>query len=85
MTGDYYKGYQVNDTVNLLELSSKETNLLDACVYMVSCRSTIRKTAENFCISKSTLHRNIHDKLPSICYELYRCVLSILKSNSTEF
>lgn len=77
---EYYQGYLL-DTSQSWQLSTKETSLLDACIWMVDNKSTIRTTASNCGYTKSTLHRLIHLKLKRISYELYRCIIAQMRAN----
>lgn len=83
MDNSYYSGYQLTDSVYAYDLSADDIFILDACIAMVSNRWTIRETARNTCFSKSTLHKHIHSSLPRISYELYGCVVSLLRENET--
>lgn len=76
----YYNGYLLDDIYSW-ELTVEDKELLNACVWLVDNAHSIRTTATNFCIPKSTLHSNIHSKLPKLSYELYNCVKRQLKVN----
>lgn len=77
----YYNRYLLDDIQNW-ELSEADTRLLDAAIFHVDNRSTVRCTAENFGYSKSVYHRLIHTRLKKISYELYKCVLKELSEHS---
>lgn len=49
--------------------------------YLIENKSTVRKTAEYFNVSKSTLHTDITTRLKQIDYDLFRQVDEILKYN----
>jgi len=53
-------------------------------IYLIENRTTIRKTAKEFGISKSTVHKDITEKLSKINYSLYKRVESILEINKQE-
>ena len=57
---------------------------LDCAKYLINYNSTIRKTAQNFNLSKSTLHSDFHKRLPKIDKKLYCCVMDILDKNYQE-
>ena len=50
-------------------------------LYVVENNSTIRSTAQFFQISKSTVHNDLHKKLPNINHGLYLLVQKILDEN----
>ena len=52
--------------------------------YMVTHNATVRKTAEQFSISKSTVHKDIRTKLPGLSPELYEKVEKLLELNKQE-
>ena len=76
----YYNGYLLDDVYSW-ELTVEDKEFLNACIWLIDNASSIRNTATNFCISKSTLHSNIHSKLPKLSYELYNLVKRQLKIN----
>lgn len=75
-----YGNYRLDDCTRY-DLSDRQVDLLDACIWLVDNRSSIRLTAKNFCTSKSYLHRGIHGVLPKLSSELYNCVKKQLKIN----
>lgn len=52
--------------------------------YILDNNSTIRKTASEFGISKSTVHIDVSHKLKILDYELYKKVKIILDKNFKE-
>ncbi len=52
--------------------------------YMVSHRSTVRAAAKQFDISKSTVHKDLKQKLPELSPELYKEVEKLLEINKRE-
>ena len=52
--------------------------------YLIENRSTVRATAKFFGISKSTVHKDISEKLPHIQMQLYRDAKKILDQNKAE-
>lgn len=79
----YFLGYELSDGLCRYDLTPYEESILDACAMLVDHKLTIREAADNCCFPKSTLHTLIHTKLPKLSYELYRCVLTVLKDNKT--
>lgn len=48
-------------------------------LYMIKTKETIRNIAKKFKVSKSTVHKDLHERLKSIDYNLYIEVDKILK------
>ncbi len=63
--------------------SQKERVLLFAR-YLIANQTTIRKTASHFSISKSTVHKDLHEKLPHLNQALFEEVDAILQQNQAE-
>lgn len=53
--------------------------VLDEAKYMLETRKTIREIAKIFKVSKSTVHKDLHDRLIEIDYKLYIKISDILK------
>ena len=60
----------------------------DRCIklaeYLIDNNSTVRATAKRFGISKSTVHKDIAEKLPHIQFELYQKAKDVLEKNKAE-
>ncbi|WP_294408040.1 sporulation transcriptional regulator SpoIIID [uncultured Ruminococcus sp.] len=52
--------------------------------YMVSRRTTVRATAKAFGVSKSTVHKDLSERLPGISPALYAKVKEILEENKQQ-
>lgn len=52
--------------------------------YIIEKRSTVRAAAKVFGISKSTVHKDITEKLPHINAALYNEVKKVLETNKKE-
>ena len=52
--------------------------------YIILTHNTVRKTAQEFGVSKSTVHNDMAKKLPQIDAVLYEKVRRILKENFDE-
>lgn len=76
---DEYNNYQLD--VPEWELSEIYKRILDCGCYIADYKTSIRGCAREFGISKSQLHRDIHEKLKKLSYELYQCVIRVLKDN----
>lgn len=61
-----------------------EARAQDLALYMIEHRATVRSAAKAFGISKSTVHKDLQDRLPAINPALYRQVKVILEENKAE-
>lgn len=52
--------------------------------YIIEHKATVRAAAKQFGISKSTVHKDITEKLPVISPQLYPAVKEILEINKKE-
>ena len=52
--------------------------------YIVSTGSTVRACAERFCISKSTVHKDVSERLRDVNAVLYAEVRAVLDKNLSE-
>ena len=55
-----------------------------AAVYIIENRATIRSAAKYIGVSKSTLHKDISERLPRVCPELCQPLRQILDINHAE-
>ena len=53
-------------------------------VYMIETKSTVRSAARHFGISKSTVHKDISQRLPQYNRLLYQQVRQILDENKSQ-
>jgi len=53
--------------------------VLDEAYYMIKTNETIREIAGVFNVSKSTVHKDLHERLQNINSDLYLQIDSILK------
>lgn len=58
--------------------------VLDVSQYIVESNSTIRQAAKVFGVSKSTVHKDLTERLPRVDEELARCVKKVLEQNKAE-
>lgn len=56
----------------------------ELAVYMIQTGATVRATAKHFGISKSTVHKDLSQRLPQYNKALYLQVRSILDLNKAE-
>lgn len=61
-----------------------EQRACDLAVYIIENRATIRAAAKQFGISKSTVHKDLSERLQSINRPLYLSVKEVLEINKAE-
>lgn len=64
--------------------SDIERRAVELAEYIVEHRSTVRATAKRFGISKSTVHKDLTERLEDIDRPLYMQVKEILEVNKAE-
>lgn len=61
-----------------------EQRACDLAVYIIENQSTVRSAAAQFGVSKSTVHKDLTERLPRINPALYRQVRHLLDVNKAE-
>lgn len=61
-----------------------EERVLDVAKYIIDSKATIRKTAKVFGVSKSTIHKDMTERLLKINPEIAKETHSILELNKAE-
>lgn len=61
-----------------------EERVLDVAQYIIESKATIRKTAKVFGVSKSTIHKDMTERLPKINPQIAKEAKSILDYNKAE-
>lgn len=61
-----------------------EQRAIELAQYIVEHNATVRKTAKVFNISKSTVHKDVHERLRKINPALYHEAQSVLELNKAE-
>lgn len=61
-----------------------EERVLDVARYIIESKSTIRKTAKMFGCSKSTIHKDVTERLPKINPQIAKEAKEILDINKSE-
>lgn len=56
----------------------------ELAVYMIETRATVRSAAQKFGISKSTVHKDLQNRLPRCNKILYQQVRDVLETNKKE-
>ncbi len=52
--------------------------------YIIENRATVRAAARQFGVSKSTVHKDLQDRLPTLNQSLHRQVKEVLEENKAE-
>lgn len=58
--------------------------VLEVGTYILNTKATVRQAAEVFDVSKSTIHKDMTERLPRVNRELARRVKRILENNKAE-
>lgn len=58
--------------------------VLDVGRYILNTESTVRQAAREFNVSKSTVHKDVTERLPDVSKGLYRRIKRILDKNKAE-
>ncbi len=61
-----------------------EERVLETAQYIIENRSTVRGAARVFNVSKSTVHKDVHERLFSINRDMYRRCREVLEQNKAE-
>ena len=68
----------------MIYFSSSEERCEKFATYILENRTTVRQTAKNFGYSKSTVHKDITERLYKVNYNMYCCVEKLLQLNKSE-
>jgi len=61
-----------------------EDRAQELALYIIDNKTTVRAAAKKFGISKSTVHKDLSERLPAFNHSLYEQVKSILEENKAE-
>lgn len=61
-----------------------QKRVLDICSYILESKATVRQVAAVFGVSKSTVHKDMTERLPQINKNLFAEVKAILEENKAE-
>lgn len=61
-----------------------QKRVLDICAYILETNATVRQAAVVFKVSKSTVHKDITERLPSLNKRLAQRVRHVLDQNKAE-
>ena len=65
-------------------LDTIEERVCELAVYMIETRATVRAAARHFGISKSTVHKDLQQRLPQYNRDLYVQVRQVLEINKQQ-
>lgn len=68
----------------MLVKGNMEERAQNLALYIIENRTTVRAAAQKFCISKSTVHKDLSDRLPTFNRPLYLQVKQVLDENKAE-
>ena len=60
------------------------SRIVQEAEFIIRTGATVRKTAKIYCLGKSTVHKDVTDRLKTIDKDLYEKVNAILKKNLAE-
>lgn len=58
--------------------------VVDIADYLIAHKCTVRAVADVFCVSKSTAHKDLAERLPRVDSERYKLIAAILADNWQE-
>ncbi|MGN6715178.1 sporulation transcriptional regulator SpoIIID [Anaerocolumna jejuensis] len=61
-----------------------EERIIELANYTIEQKATVRETAIRYGVSKSTVHKDLQDRLPLINMQLYHAVNEVLMLNKAE-
>lgn len=61
-----------------------EERVVDIANYLLQNKCTVREVADVFCVSKSTAHKDLSERLPQLDKCLYEQTSALLKDNWDE-
>lgn len=61
-----------------------QKRVLDICSYILETQATVRQAALIFQVSKSTVHKDMTERLPSLNKQLAQEIKTILEYNKSE-
>lgn len=61
-----------------------EKRVLEICDYIIQTGATVRQAAVQFGVSKSTVHKDLTERLPELNKEQFEKVKAVLENNKAE-
>jgi len=74
----------VSHNLHIANKQTIEERAIELAHYIIDTKDTVRGAAKRFCISKSTVHKDVSDRLMKINPALAREVREILDENKAE-
>ena len=65
-------------------MSLYEDRIYEEAAYIIEHKATVRDTAKALCVGKSTVHKDVTDRLRTINSGLYKLVRDVLNKNKAE-
>ena len=84
MTARRFGPWPKNRGVDAILKGNMEERACALALYIIENRTTVRAAAKQFGISKSTVHKDLTERLPRINPTLYRQVRALLDLNKAE-
>ena len=84
MTARRFGPWPKNRGVDAILKGNMEERACALALYIIENRTTVRAAAKQFGISKSTVHKDLTERLPRINPALYRQVRALLNLNKAE-
>lgn len=83
MCEQYYNNYLLD--VYEWDLTDGDKRSLDEAIWIVDNKCSIRMCSKEYVRSKSSIHRDIHNKVRLLSYELYQCVKKQFAQNKRRY
>lgn len=61
-----------------------QKRVLEVCAYILETKSTVRRAATVFKVSKSTVHKDLTERLPTLNKKMANKVRAVLELNKSE-
>ncbi|MBE0467480.1 MAG: sporulation transcriptional regulator SpoIIID [Candidatus Desulforudis sp.] len=61
-----------------------QKRVLEVCAYILETKSTVRQAATVFKVSKSTVHKDLTERLPTLNKKMANKVRAVLELNKSE-
>ena len=61
-----------------------EERVIESAIYIIEHNATVRQTAKQFGVSKSTVHKDVAQRLKYVDPQLYREVKNVLEVNKAQ-
>jgi putative DeoR family transcriptional regulator (stage III sporulation protein D) len=61
-----------------------QKRVLEVCAYILETKATVRRAATVFKVSKSTVHKDLTERLPTLDKKLAQKVRTVLELNKAE-